>query len=486
MELKEHAGIISGSYGEILPRGLTHAACKAMGYALGDSVQLANHYNSDGEVVAQKVRGRNKEFRVVGDPTQMGIYGSHTWKGQKRDRVVLTEGEIDSVTMFQIAAGQFSVGSVPLGAAGAKKSITKLLPLLEEFKEVLFCFDMDAPGREAAEACAKLLSPGKAKIVELPLKDANEMLLAGRAGELLKAVFNAKPYSPASLVSVGSVKEKAKEIKKVTLPWWDDRLTQETYGRRPGEIYMLGAGSGVGKTDWLAQQMKHDIDVLKEKIGVFSLEQQPEETLLRIAGKIGGASYHVPDDGWTVADRDAVLDRLDEQDAITFYDHFGSCEWSLIEEAIRFSFHATGTRIFYVDHLTAIASAEEDERKGLEQVMAKMGALVKEIPILIHCVSHLATPEGKPHEEGGRVQAKHFKGSRAIAFWSHFIFGLERNTQEEDPAKKFTTFRVLKDRFTGRSTGKTLPLAYNSAKSSLEAGFPEAGSPFGTPANNDF
>ena len=53
---------------------------------------------------------------------------------------------------------------------------------------------------------------------------------------------------------------------------------------------------------------------------------------------------------------------------------------------------------------------------------------------------------------------KHFRGSRAIAQWSHFMFGIERNKQM--PTQP-STFRVLKDRYTGRAGGLTFGLAYD-------------------------
>jgi twinkle protein len=56
---------------------------------------------------------------------------------------------------------------------------------------------------------------------------------------------------------------------------------------------------------------------------------------------------------------------------------------------------------------------------------------------------------------------KHFTGSRAIARWSHFMFGLERNKQDPDERmRQTTTFRVLKDRFTGRATAEKIGLWY--------------------------
>jgi twinkle protein len=70
---------------------------------------------------------------------------------------------------------------------------------------------------------------------------------------------------------------------------------------------------------------------------------------------------------------------------------------------------------------------------------------------------------------------RHFKGSRAIGFWSHFMFGLERDQQAENVAVKTTTvFRVLKDRYTGRATGELFWLGYDRETGLLyEADNPE-------------
>ena len=91
-----------------------------------------------------------------------------------------------------------------------------------------------------------------------------------------------------------------------------------------------------------------------------------------------------------------------------------------------------------------------------------MGSLVKELDIMLIMISHLATPEGKPHEEGGRVMIRHFKGSRAIGFWCHYMFGLERDQQHENvDMRSISTFRVLKDRYTGNATGQVIYLGYD-------------------------
>jgi twinkle protein len=329
---------------------------------------------------------------------------------------------------------------------------------LSSYDQVVLCFDMDEPGQKAAADCVDLLPPGKVAIAQLPLKDANEMLVAGRVKEMVNAVWEAQTYRPDGIVTVAEVRPQLSKPIEPGLPWWSETLTSLTYGRRFGECYALGAGTGVGKTDFLAQQIAFDATELNQRVGLFMLEQQPTETLRRVAGKLPGKRFWVPDSSWTQDELETALDRLDNK--VFLYDHFGATSWDIIEQRIRFLHGTEGVRIFYLDHLTALAAQEDDERKALESMMASVGGLVKSLDVMLTFVSHLATPEGRPHEEGGRVMIRHFKGSRAIGFWSHFMFGLERDQQDQETP--WTTFRVLKDRYTGTSTGKTFELSYDS------------------------
>lgn len=100
----------------------------------------------------------------------------------------------------QLQGNKWPVVSVPTGAQGAAKAIKKSLTWVESFEKVVFMLDMDKHGREAAEECAKLLTPGKAHIASLPLKDANEMLKAGRGKEVIDAIWGAKVFRPDGIV----------------------------------------------------------------------------------------------------------------------------------------------------------------------------------------------------------------------------------------------------------------------------------------------
>src|SRR5437899_371477 len=169
--------------------------------------------------------------------------------------VVITEGEIDAMSVSQIQGNKWPVVSVQNGAEGAKKAIARNLEWLLNFESVILMFDNDAPGKAAAAECAPLFPPGRCKVAALALKDANDMLRAGRAKEVLDAMWGAKSYRPDGIVTIADVKPQLSIEPTMGLTWCFGKLTDLTYGRRLGECYGLGAGTGVGKTDFLTQQV---------------------------------------------------------------------------------------------------------------------------------------------------------------------------------------------------------------------------------------
>lgn len=459
-------GLLTGEFRPLLARKITEETARKFGYTVGQykgkTVQIAPYHDESGTIIAQKLRFPDKTFTVAGDSKKIGnyLFGSHLWSSGRK--IVVTEGEIDAMSVSQAQGNKWPVVSVPNGAQGAKKALQKNLEYLSAFEEVILMFDQDEAGRKAVEECAPLFPPGKCKIATLPAKDANDLLKEGREQDIIQAIWNAKPYRPDGIVSLSDIKEMALQPPEMGLPWFLDSLTAATYGRRFGELYCLGAGTGVGKTDFLTQQIEYDINTLHESVGVFFLEQTPVETVQRIAGKYAGKMFHVPDSGTTAEELSAAISAIEANGKLFLYDSWGATDWEIICNKVRFLNHAEGVRIFYIDHLTALAAMEEDEKTALEEIMAEMAGLTKELDIVIHLVSHLATPEGKPHEEGGRVMIRHFKGSRSIGFWSHFMFGIERSQQEDDPNKRNrSTLRVLKDRYTGRATGLCIPMQYD-------------------------
>lgn len=463
-----------GEYKDIPSRSISAETCRKFGYSVGETgsgkpCHIAEYRDGDGHVVAQHLRLKGKKFPWIGEKDGATLFGQHAAR-DGATKVIITEGEIDAMSVHEIVSSgrsnRWASVSIKSGAKGAKKDLADQLQWLEKSDEIILMFDNDEPGQEAALECARIFKPGKCKIAKLPLKDANDMLRAGRGHEVIDAIFSAKKWRPEGIVSIGDVREAAMSIPKMGLPWFVGGLNTACYGRQYGELVGLAAGTGVGKTDFITQQIMYDLTELNLKVGIFFLEQQPYETVQRLAGKLKGQRFHVPPDKleepWSPADLAEAIDELDMLDGLRMYDHFGVADYDLIEENIRHLYHSEGIRIFYIDHLTALAAQAENEKDELERIMSCLGGLVKEIPIWVLYVSHLTTPEGKPHEEGGRVMIRHFKGSRSIGFWSHRMYGLERNQQADDLEERQTTIlRCLKDRPVGSANGTIIRLGYD-------------------------
>lgn len=462
---------VFGEYRALVKRGISVETCRKYGYQIvqwsGKPAHACDVRTPDGQFIAQKVRTPDKDFFVNGKLSDT-LIGSHLFSGGKK--IVITEGEIDMLTMSQIQGNKWPVVSLPLGSKSAKKAIAANLDYLSNFEEVILCFDMDEPGREAVQVAAELLIDHNVKIMQLPMKDPNEMLLAKRVDELVTAMWNAAEFRPDGLVDIETLFDEACEEIEQGIPWFMPALTKATYGRRPGELYGLGAGTGMGKTDWFTQQIAFDIYELKQKTAVFYLEQAPKETLRRIVGKQTGEALHVPADHRT---KDYLMEKMGPYRKATahnlqLYDNFGVANWDRLKSKIVY-LASKGYKGIYIDHLTALATGgDKDEKAELENIMADMASVGKRYGLIIHFISHLTTPEGKPHEEGGRVTIRQFKGSRAIGFWSYYLFGMERDQQSDDEMVRTTTlFRILKDRFTGQATGLVIPLGYDAVTGRL-------------------
>lgn len=439
-------------------------------YFNGKPVQVANYHDEAGQVVAQKVRFPGKDFLFLGDVTDALPFGAAVWPKTGK-KLVVTEGEIDAMSFSQVQGNKYPVVSIATGAGPQiRKYIAKHLDYFRGFDEVIIMFDNDEPGRDAAKVAAEVIG-SKARIAEIPspFSDPNDMLVAGGQAveDLVNAMWRAKAYRPEGIVEMGDILEEAFTKPEVGLSWPFPTLTDLTYGIRLGEVYTLGAGTGIGKTDLFTQIVSHMVGVHGEKVGYFSLEQMPAETAVRIAGKMVERPLHIPGvRGATKAEKARIRKSVDGH--VFLYDSFGANEWEGIKYHMEYLAHAEGVKYFFLDHLTALAAAEEDERRGLDRIMAEIGALVKQLNATVFLISHLATPQGQPHEEGGRVFIRHFRGSRAIGFWSHFIFAIERDQQAANPNERgLSTFRVLKDRYTGASTGATFTFNYNQESGML-------------------
>ena len=278
------------------------------GFAMnpGEPLEICTYLNAAKEPVGQKIGDHS-----IGDITKEALpWGAHLWPKSGK-MLVVTSSEINAMSMSQAQDNKWPVVSIACGAGPQLESyFATHRSYFAGFEAIILMFDQDAVGLAAATtACASLSLPyGRVKLASLPLRSPNEMLLGGRERELVDAVWRAIPYRPSGFVDIGDIADSILEGPQMGEPWPWPSLTAATFGRRPGEIYTLGAGTGIGKTStWL--QVGAEIIRTGKKVGFILFENSQRDGGLRIASALAGKPFFVPDDSWTQEQPEGVFIR---------------------------------------------------------------------------------------------------------------------------------------------------------------------------------
>jgi twinkle protein len=464
---------------EDLPaRKLTEETCQLFGYSKtvvnGQRVQVANYYNDKRQVVAQKVRTADKKFWVNGKLDEALLFGQQLWQPREHVKMVtITEGEIDAMSVSQVQANKWPVVSIPTGASGAAAAIRKNLNWLEQFETVVLMFDNDEAGQKAVSECVELFTPGKVKVATLPLKDANDMLKAGRGQEIINAIWNAKVQRPDGIIAGTELWEQlVAPPANDSVPYPFVGLNNLLHGCRRGEMVLFAAGTGVGKSEAVGAIAYDFLVKHNETVGYCALEENPKRTALRFMGLNMGRRLHIEREGVSAEDFKGAYDATVGSGRLFLYDHWGSVEGNDLINKIRFLVRGCGCSTVILDHISiAISGLEVDnERKAIDILMTNLRKL-GELNCRLLVICHLRKPEGTSHEEGGRVTLDDLRGSGTLKQLPDAVVALERNQQDET-TKLWTLWRVLKNRFSGE-TGEACWTKYEMETGRMTEGLPE-------------
>ena len=223
----------------------------------------------------------------------IGITGlSNDFSGQHLFRkggkyVVITGGEIDKLSVaqmlrdYQISRGQdeydrTAVVSCTAGEGSLAKQCAANYEWLDLFDNIILCGDSDEVGKAAVAEAATKLPDDKVKIVTLSMKDANEMLVAGKHKQFISNYFDAKPLTPDGVKTSKQADDEIEEElgrPKVPLPPFMHSLQRAMAGGIPlGYMVNLGAVTGGGKTTIINEMIYYWIFNSPVKIGILSLE----------------------------------------------------------------------------------------------------------------------------------------------------------------------------------------------------------------------
>lgn len=429
---------------EYLPlRGVTQETMAAYDVktkvdATGKPVAIGFNYGKDN----YKIRDlAEKKFYAVGEMSTASLFGADKFSAGQSKAITITEGELDALSAFQMLGSKYPVVSVR-GASSAAKDCTVQRDYLNSFEKIYLCFDNDEPGQKAVEAVARLFDPSKIYHVKMTrFKDANEYLQANEGDEFRHVWFNSKRFGQRGILS--SLTDFSKILShsndKPSTPYPFPTLQSMTYGLRQGEITLLTALEGTGKTE-IIRAIEHKI--LKDtdlNIGIIHLEEPADRCLKGLAGYELKQPCHLPDSGVSQEEIEKALEGLIKRD-----DRLHYCqppETDDPDEILdKFRFLATSGECAFIslDLITVLVTGrrQEDQTAVLDYITTKAERMTEDLGFGLIMVSHV-------NDEGLTRGSRNI--SKTSATWVH----LDRDVKG---GSNITRLNLNKNRF-GAKTG---------------------------------
>ena len=450
---------IGGEFKELPKRKISESTTRKFGYKIGtyegQSAHLAS-FITDGVVVGQKIRLKDKVFRTIGDCSD--LWGKHLWSSGKK--ICITTGELDALSIAEAQNCQWPVVSIPSGDKSAKKVVAKNLEWLLGFDETILMFDMDKSGQKAATEVAELFPPGRCKIARLGKKDASDLLCEEGGSAVVDAIWRARVHRPDGIIAgvdTWDLVNCPMSASDHEYPW--QGLNDKTLGARKGEIVTFCAGTGAGKSTAVKEIASYLLSK-GETVGYIALEESVRQAAVDFMSIEANMMLHLEKD-LDEEFRRHIWEKVFADNRLYLYDHWGSLDADVLASRIRYLVHSCNVSWIVLDHLSIMVSGIEggDERRLIDNIMTQLRSLVEELNIGMFIVSHLKRPQqGKGHEDGKQVTLSDLRGSGSIAQLSDFVIGLERDQQQDGE----TSIRVLKARYKGSSTGLAGSLFYDT------------------------
>ncbi len=245
-----------------------------MGVTLtGDGARFG--YHRDGKLYAEKVRQDGKSFHSTGGSLTLYNVDCLDQEGP----VVITEGEIDCISVIQAGFGKaVSVPNGWLKDAAKSDALIEHIDALKAAEYVIVAGDNDAAGSSLPKYVSNLLTGQDVRFVTWPkgCKDANDVLMKFGVEALYNSLCSAIQIDPEGgyITSMSDLPPlSARRVLRANIPFVDERVAWEL-----GAMSVVTGYPGCGKstlTTWLAYLIAKNENI---KVGMFSFETHPYRT----------------------------------------------------------------------------------------------------------------------------------------------------------------------------------------------------------------
>jgi twinkle protein len=393
-----------------------------------------------------------KEIWAKGPMASATLYLKNFFDPGSKRCITIVEGEYDALAAAQILGHDSAVVSVR-SSGQALGDCKKEWEYINSFEKIVINLDNDAVGQEAAKKVLSLFDFKKTYNLVLERhKDANAYLWDGEKvieeGSLYyQAWRGVKRHTPDNIVSGNlsffSALKDEREACIATYPFTD--LQSKLYGIHEGEVVILKAEEGIGKTEVFRAFEDHVIKTTKHPIGIIHLEEDNGTTLRGMAAYYSDTPIHLPDSNASIEDVFNIIKEINGPDEgrIFLRSAFDVEDEDAFLNGIRFLVSVCGCRLIYLDHISWLATGtdDQDERKKLDRLSQKFKLLAKELRFGFIIISHV-NDDGKT------------RGSRNISKVGNTVINIKRDKLHPDEnERRKTFFEIEKARLMGAQTG---------------------------------
>jgi twinkle protein len=420
-----------------LKRGLTAETITTFNIPQSDDEIIFNYYRDNTLIFVKtlKLERKNDAKQMYVSPNaEPCLYGWQAIPSNARE-IVICEGEIDAMTFHQYGIPALSV---PFGGGKGDKQrwIEYEYDNLNRFDEIFVCMDDDEAGHAGAKEIIERLGAHRCRLVDLPLKDANECLVNGiHADDMAYFIRESRTLDPDELKRHHEFTDEAYELihptpgKFLGYTLGFDKCSENILFR-PSGLSMWTGYNGHGKTLFLGQVM---LNMLRQgaRMCVASMELYPAEFMARTY--IQATAQETPSRKFIEAINSWLEDRL------FLFNLVGTGKIERLLDVFLYARRRYGVDVFIVDSLTTLNIAEDDYngQKALTEML-------RDFKLQHQCHIHLVAHPRKPRDEKEIPGKYDIRGGGAISDLADNCFSIWRNKEKEDLARRQTRGDFMK------------------------------------------
>jgi len=382
--------------------------------------------------IGLKLTDEGKKDSYVSSNPVMALFGKNVCDPDKKiQRLIITEGEFDAMSCYEIG---LPAVSIPMGASNTKW-IEEDYHFLSHFDDIVVMFDNDQAGQDASKVAVDRLGKERCLPVFLPLKDANDMLRAGRTDEIKNAIEEAEREPIAEIVDPKSMKDGVRRFMK------GDHLTEGDpffipdfdLQFRPHEMTLWYGYSFHGKSQCVQNQIA--CNAARGKMScVASFEQPAALTYSQIM-----MSYNAYPNLPFTEDFDKAYDHMSK--LVFMYQSMDRADPVHLINTFTHAHKRYGIDTFVIDNIMTL-NINRGDNTAQAEAADLLRVFVSKYPIHLHIIAH---PRKPPESTKVPPSMESIRGAGEWGDMPHNVITVWRNMEKAEHMAESKNLNLDKD-----------------------------------------